>query len=160
MGRRGRGTSHTRFHSQARRPACRSPRHRGGRCLACGAFAPMRCCWFSVCFFGLEPVYDLLAVGHTALKTVSESRLRLTRFSAAPEGASGASHAHLQLVNSASSTVFALSGHGPKDRKQVLRSCGWRDGESTLASNIFPKSGRRRTFRAPCKAPIRSSSTR
>jgi hypothetical protein len=47
------------------------------------------------------------ALGYAALKTGSESALALTRFSAARR-ASATSTAHLQLVNSASSPVFAL----------------------------------------------------
>ena len=54
-------------------------------------------------------IYDenhrLLRVGHTALKMTSECRLRLTRFSAARR-VSGASHAHLQPVNSAPSVIL------------------------------------------------------
>ena len=65
--------------------------------------------------------HDLLRVGATALKTSSASRLRLTRFSAARR-ASETSHAHLQLVNSASSLVFAFYRSSSRARGQGLSS--------------------------------------
>ena len=49
----------------------------------------------------------------------SESRLRLTRFSAARR-ASEASTAHLQFVNSAPSAIFALPGSSSRDFEQAL----------------------------------------
>ncbi|HEY9237426.1 MAG TPA: hypothetical protein VIP10_01190, partial [Burkholderiaceae bacterium] len=50
---------------------------------------------------GSESVQELLRVGHAALKSVSDSGLPLNARKGGPEGASGASHAHLHSANSA-----------------------------------------------------------